>query len=109
MDMEDVREALWYAYKKEEESEYGVEGKSSEAWCELQYPTWWDCETLEEFKKPCGIMIYSYALGPSRTHYINYGEEDKQINYYTWESPDIYTKAVEVINSWVDEENAGDM
>lgn len=98
--IEDVRRALWKAYKKQQESEYGIEGKLSEAYCELQFPTFWNCETEEEFLKPRGIMIYSYALGPSRSHYVNYGPEDKEVNYYTWESPDIYKKAIEVIESW---------
>jgi hypothetical protein len=100
--MTDVRKALWNAYKKEEESEDGIYGKSSEAYCELRYPTYWDCEVIEEFLEPCGIMIYSYALGPSRSHYIMKGPVDRQVNYYTWEAPDIYKKAVEVINSWIE-------
>ena len=104
MNMTDVRKALWNAYKAEEETEHGIEGKSSEAYCELRYPTYWECDTIEDFNKPFGIMIYSYALGPSRKHYINYGTEDKEVNYYTWESPDIYTKAVQIINSWCREE-----
>lgn len=98
--MEDVRRELWKAYKQAQ-SEGWLEGKSSEAWCELEYPTFWDCETEEDFLQPCGIMIYSYALGPSRTHYINRGPKDKKVNYYTWESPDIFAKAIEVIQSWV--------
>jgi hypothetical protein len=102
MNMEDVRRALWKAYKKAEKREYGIEGKSSEAWCELQYPTYWDAENEDDFIEPCGIMIYSYALGTSRQHYIKRGKVDKQINYYTWQSPDIFRKAVEVINEWAD-------
>ena len=102
MDMSDVRLALWNAYKLKEQSEYGIEGKSSEAYCELIYPSYWECSTLDEFLIPKGIMIYSYALGPSRSHYINYGASERDVNYYTWESPDIYEKAVKVINSWVE-------
>jgi len=102
MDIDDVRRALWAAYKKEEKSEYGIEGKSNEAFCSVEYPNYWECETEEEFLMPDALMVYSYALGPSRTHYFKYGKKDKEINYYTWESPDIYAKAVEVINSWVD-------
>lgn len=100
MDMQDVRAALYIAYKRLGATSYGIEGKSSEGWCELQYPTYWDCETGEEFLQPCGIMIYSYALGPSRRHYINRGKIDRQIDSTTWESPDIFRKAVEVISEW---------
>ena len=98
--MEDVRRALWAAYKKQDATPDGIEGKSSEAWCELNYPTYWECETEVEFLNPCGVMVYSYARGPSRQHYFNVGKEDRQVNYYTWESPDPYAKAVEVIGQW---------
>ena len=95
--MNDVRRSLWEAYKNCK----GFEGKNYEAYCELRYSPIWDCETEEQFSRPFGIMIYSYALGPSRRHYINYGSIEKEKNYYTWESPDIYQKAIDVINSWV--------
>ena len=78
--MADVRRALWKAYKKVQKSEYGIEGKRDEAWCELGYPNLWDAETEDEFTKPCEIMIYSYALGPSRRHYIRKGNVEKAIN-----------------------------
>ena len=100
--MTDVREALWNAYKIEEQ-EGGIEGKSSEAYCELIYPTYYSCKTIEKFSKPYGINIYSYALGPSRMHHILYAETENKRNYYTWESPDIYAKAIEVIESWTEE------
>ena len=48
-------------------------------------------------------MIYSYALGPSRTHYFNRGDVERQVNYYTWEAPDFFAKAVEVVAAWADE------
>ena len=102
-DMSDVRSALWNAYDKLRKSEYGIEGKSSEAYCELMYPAIWDCEVVGEFLLPSGIMIYSYALGPSRRHYINRGQVDREVNYYTWESPCIYKKAIEIINMWAAE------
>lgn len=98
--MDDVRRALWAAYKTLEATFEGIEGKSSEAWFELQYPTYWECETLEDFLKPCGIMVYSYALGPSRSHYFRLGKVDREVNYYTWESPDPCAKAVEIIGQW---------
>lgn len=101
--MDDVRAALLAAYRKQAASG-PIEGKSSEGWCALHYPVVWDF--LDEgagFNEPSAIEIYSYALGPSRSHYINRGKVDRQVNYYTWESPDIFAKAVEVINGWVDQ------
>lgn len=98
--MDDVRAALWAAYKKLEATKYGIEGKTSEGLCELQYPTFWGCQDATTFAAPCGLMIYSYALGPSRTHYFNRGKVERQVNYYTWEAPDFYAKAVEVVNGW---------
>ena len=101
--MVDVRVALFNAYKKESESEFGVEGTSSEGYCELMYPTWWDNNNdIENFCEPYGIMVYSYALGPSRRHYfvkpgIGYTED-----YATFIAEDFYAKAVEVINSWME-------
>ena len=38
-DINDVRKALFGAYKKKEQSEGGIEGKDSEGWCEVLYPT----------------------------------------------------------------------
>lgn len=98
--IDDVRAALWTAYTKLAYTAEGVCGKSSEGWCELQFPTWWDCKSADEFAQPSGLMVYSYALGPSRTHYFNRGPVDRQVNYYTWEAPDFYAKAVEVVNAW---------
>jgi len=102
-DINDVRKALFEAYKKKEQSEDGIEGKSGEGWCEVLYPTFWECETIDEFLKPCGVMVYSYALGPSRQHYFRYAEIEKNDDYTTWYAPDFFAKAVEVINSWVED------
>lgn len=98
--IDDVRHALWNAYKKLAASEHGIEGKSSEGWCELLFPTYWSCETADEFCEPCGIIVFSYALGTSRRHYFNAGKVEKQIDHCTWESPDFLAKAVKVINGW---------
>jgi len=103
MGMNDVRMALWKAYDKERERHGYIEGKSSEGSCELIYPTIHESDSIDKFMLPLGIMIYSYALGPSRRHYIYKGEKDRKIEYYHWESPDIYKKAVEVIEGWVEE------
>lgn len=100
-DMNDVRKTLWNAYKKLQQSENGLEGsKSSEGYCELLYPSFWDCDSLEEFQEPCGLMIYSYVLGPGRQHFIYKSKSEHQDDYRTWVAPDIYEKAVEVIKSW---------
>ena len=102
MDMNDVRRALFRAYANEAKRHYGLEGcKSSEAYCELLYPTWWECGGDESaFLQPYGVMVYSYALGPNRQHYFTRGETDRQIESNRWESPDFFAKAVEVINQW---------
>lgn len=44
--------------------------KSSEGMIEVHYPTWFDCDSLEEYcsAKADGIGIYSYVFGPSRMH-----------------------------------------
>ena len=102
-DINDVRKALFEAYEKKAQSEDGIKGKSSEGCCEVLYPTFWDCETIEEFLSPCGIMVYSYALGPSRLHYFKYAEKEKQEDYHTWYAPDFFAKAVEIINSWIED------
>ena len=98
--MKDVRNTLWKAYKQLESSTNGIEGRLSEGWCELKYPTYLNCETPDEFCEPYGLIVYSYALGTSRMHLFNRGAIDRQVNYYTWEAPDFYAKAVEVINEW---------
>lgn len=98
--MSDVRKALWKAYQKENESDGGLEGKSAEGSCELIYPTYWDCENQDDFLEPIGLMVYSYALGPSRQHYFYKGNKESHKNYYTWVSKDFLAKAVEVINDW---------
>lgn len=100
--IEDVRRCLWKAYSKitKDPNYYG---KSSEAYVEVQYPNFWAVDNEEDFLKPEGLMIYSYALGPSRTHYFNFGKKESHPNYYTWVSSDPYAKAVEVIEGWLKE------
>jgi hypothetical protein len=98
-DMADVRKALLALYRKAAAAGQ-LEGKSDEAWCDVAYPTYWDAgENEAEFLLPHRLMIYSYALGPSRQHYIERGPE-KVVNYYTWRAPDIFAKALEVIADW---------
>jgi hypothetical protein len=102
MNIIDVRKALWDAYAKC--SKYpDFEGKSAEARVDVIYPSFWECDTIEEFNEPIGIMVYSYSLGTSRSHYFWKKKADMSKNYYTWISDDIFGKAVEVINEWADE------
>ena len=100
-EMTNVRKALWKAYRLAEKTGYLDSCKMSEAYCELIYPTYFDCEDIDCFLEPVGIMIYSYALGPSRRHYIYKGKKEKQISINEWVSSNIFTKAVEVINTWI--------
>ena len=101
-DINEVRKALWLAYKKLEATEEGIEGKSVDGCCELLYPNIWDCKSIEQFSTPSCIMVYSYALGPSRQHYFYQGNKESNPNYYTWISKNMYKKAVEIINQWAD-------
>jgi len=103
MDITDVRKALWKAYKKEESSKYGIEGKSCEGWVSVEYPNYWECKTEDEFLEVRCLVVYSYALGPSRRHYFYKSGEDKKLSYNEWKCIDIYRKAVEIIDSWVNE------
>lgn len=96
---EKVREKLWQAYEKCRKYN-DFEGKSSEGYMQVSYPAIWDCDTLEEFRKPDKIMIYSYALGPSRQHYIFAGDKEKEVDYNEWISQDIFKKAWEIIDEW---------
>ena len=41
--------------------------KSAEASIEVYYPNYWEAEEYAP-NEACGIGIYSYVLGPSRTH-----------------------------------------
>ena len=101
--IKDVRKALWDAYKLYFESVEDSYCKPQEAYCDVFYPNYFECEDdFDKFCEPNGIMIYSYCLGPSRSHYIFKGKEDKQIDYDRWESPNIYKKAVEIINRWAE-------
>lgn len=97
--IEDVRRALWAAYQKAfQQPDYM--GKSSEGYCELLYPHMFEVQNEDEFLEPNGLMVYAYALGPSREHYFHKGPKDKQTEYWRWESPDFYAKVVQVINGW---------
>jgi len=112
--IEDVRRALWRAYEIERIARGDLGGKSSEGTCTVEYPTVWehhDDGLLGDmplgFAEPIGLMVYSYALGPSRQHYFHRAAEESHPNYYTWYAPDIFAKAVEVINGWA-KDRAGD-
>lgn len=107
--IEDVRRALWKAYVDLVREDVDGEWKSSEAWCEVSYPNFWECLDDDEadggvppsrFQEPTSLMVYSYALGPSRHHYFHRADTETHPNYYTWTAPDIFAKAVEVIDGW---------
>jgi hypothetical protein len=102
MDISELRATLWNAYNEVIEMDSDFSGKSGEAYCQVQYPCFWDCETVEDFSKPEGIMVYSYSLGPSRRHYFMLGEKDTHPNYYTWISKNPLKKAIEIVTEWKD-------
>ena len=101
MDMADVRKALWRAFQK-----IGIEGKRmpmEDGYCELQYPPLEDADYNEEkFLRPTGVFIYSPTLFSRESCYVGQGDEECKINDFTWHSPDIFKKAVELIDSWAD-------
>ena len=98
VDITDVRRALWKLYSESKD----WEGKSAEASCEVIYPSFWDCENEESFIHPTGVMVYSYALGPSRQHYFVKDKKDSHPNYYTCNCVDPFATAVMVIKEWGD-------
>lgn len=99
MDIRDVREALWRAYRVALDN--GLDGwKSSEAYCDVKYPAYFTSEDEAEFFQPYELEVYSYALGPSRSHYFRRAATESQPNYYTWCGPDIFALAVRVIGEW---------
>lgn len=107
MDITDVRKALKKAYDKAVQDPNYC-GKMSEAYTEVCYPSYWQSELREDFDKPYQLMVYSYALGPSRNHYFIQSDKDRQVNYYTWHCTDMYATAVEVINGWSESYHAED-
>ncbi len=102
MDMTDVRKALWRAYKK-----IGIEEKRmpvEEGYCELQYPSLEDADYNEEkFLRPTGVFIYSPTLLSKESCYVEQGDEECKINDYAWQAPDIFKKAVDLIDLWADD------
>lgn len=100
--IEDVRKTLWEAYQRLAQTPEGIFGKSDEACCEVLYPSFFDFQTLEEFMKPSGLMVYSYALGPSRKHFFYRSDKESHPDYTVWYSPDPFAKAIKVINGWLE-------
>lgn len=49
-------------------------GKSADGHIEVLLGNYWDRDAEEE-RTPPGVAIYSYALGPSRTHYFDSVQE----------------------------------
>lgn len=102
MNIADVRKALWDAYEKCSKHPNFCP-KPSEAWVEVCYPAYFSCDTHEEFGRPIRLMVYSYALGPSRQHHFILAKKESRPDSATWETRDIFAKAVEVINGWAAE------
>lgn len=100
MTIDDVRKALKEAYDTARKHPDWEGGKSSEAHCSVHYPSIYQ---KEPFSNPYKLDVYSYALGPSREHYFIRADKEAHPNYYTWEAPDIFAKAVEVISGWAAE------
>lgn len=100
--IDDVRRAVWDAYQRATKNP-SYEGKSSEGYIEVLYPNFWEAKSFEDFAEPKGVMIYSYALGPSRQHYFFKSDRDFQLDYATWYSVEPFNRAIEEINKWVAE------
>jgi hypothetical protein len=99
-EIEKIRSLLWDAYKKAYNCGELEGSKSADGSCSLHYPSFFECDTKEEFLKPNMLEVYSYSLGPSRRHYFRHSGKDEQINYYTWDAPDLFKKANEIIGVW---------
>lgn len=95
----DVRKALWDLYEKARAHPEFC-GKTCEGFCEVRYPSIWDADDAAAFQRPCEIMIYSYALGPNRQHYVRQGKRDRRVSSNEWEATDICLTALEVIAGW---------
>jgi len=103
MDMTDVRKALWRAYKKLEIEEKKIIIEKD--YCELQYPSFEKTAyNKESYLQPNCILIYSPILFPNGPCHIEKGDEEYKITRFYWQAPDIFKKAVDLINSW-----AGDL
>lgn len=96
-DLAAVRRALVEAYTRLQEIDGCVEGKSGEMLVTVEYPTWWDVQDGADPMEPTALMVYSYTLGPSRSHYFYRAEKESHPNYYTWYGPNPFAIAERVI------------
>jgi hypothetical protein len=80
--------------------------KSSEGYIEVYYPTWFEVEAGRDPMKANGLMVWSYALGPSRQHH--FWEGKGRGDYSTHYSADPFAKAVQVVTKWRDERLAAE-
>lgn len=101
----DVRLALWDAYRRLEARGFDAV-KDADGLCEVEYPNFWSCDTPEQFAEPRCLMIYAYALGPNRRHYIFKGKRKRRLREGEWEAPDIFGYALELIAEWLAENEA---
>lgn len=100
MNIDDVREALFDAYQAATKDPDFC-GKSSEAEVDVCYPSFWHCKDLAEFKRPRGLIVYAYGIGPSRSHYFYWSEKTcKDDKDFVWYSPDPFATAVQEIRQW---------
>jgi hypothetical protein len=99
-DINDVRKALFAAYRNASRRPGGIEGGFCEGWCVVKYPALRDANTPEQFAEPYELEVYSYALGPSRIYHFKKADKESHPNYYTWCGPDIFALAVRVIGDW---------
>lgn len=101
--IEGVRKCIIDAYREAQEKGVLEGTKSGEAYIELQYKSFWECETEEDINEPYCLMVYSYFFGPSRQHYFFKAQDYKERNYCNWEGPNIFQLAIDKITEWKNE------
>lgn len=100
--MTDIKELLAVVhemYRRADAAGEDMAGKSCEGMVSVTYPTWWDVQDGADPTTPMAIHVYSYLFGPSRQHYFGLADNERTVNYYTWESPDPVATAIRVITT----------
>ena len=102
-EIKELRRVIWRAYAKARDVWGRIDGKSGEGVVTVTFPAIWDCQTEEQFVEaaPASIMVYSYALGPSRGHYFFKSDRDYKAKF----APEYYAKdpvarATKVVEGW---------
>lgn len=91
----EIRRVLAAAYEeafREDECHKTADGR-----CEALYPGVGDDEGCGGIEAT-GLMIYSYVLGPSRSHYFYKGRG--RGNYATFYSDDPFARALREVRKW---------